>query len=489
MRLGRPVPRPLGLLLGAVALLGVAWALLVPPWQSPDETAHFGYTQVLAERFRLPGTSPGRLYSTEQELAMERANTAQTFAVPATRPEWSERAYRGWRSADERLGSGAREDGGGQTPGGLANSARTNPPLYYAYESAPYLAASAGDVFDRLYLMRLWSLLLLLITVAATWLVIGEVVGVRPLLQLAGAGVAGLEPMASFISASVNPDALLMATWAVALWLGARILRRGLKPRPGLALGAVTALAIVTKASGWALVPAAALVLGIGAWRRRGLGLRALAMPAPGALAFALLAGGWLVLARVVDRPALNDAPGGGAAGSGFDVGRFASYLWQYYLPNLPSQERFTGLSPRPVFDTWIKTGWGAFGWLEVRFPDPVYVVLAVLTALLVGGMVAALVRRRPTGGLALLGFFGLAAVGLLGGLHWAEYRVLTSQGTNFNQGRYLLPLLPLLGVGAAGALESLPARVRPAGAGLLLGGLFVLQLFSLAIVSTRFYA
>ena len=31
------IPRPLLLLLGAVAVVGVAWALLVPPWQAPDE--------------------------------------------------------------------------------------------------------------------------------------------------------------------------------------------------------------------------------------------------------------------------------------------------------------------------------------------------------------------------------------------------------------------------------------------------------------------
>ena len=49
-----------------VAIVGLCWALLVPPWQSPDELAHFAYAQSLAEsfrRFRGPraGTSPRRI--------------------------------------------------------------------------------------------------------------------------------------------------------------------------------------------------------------------------------------------------------------------------------------------------------------------------------------------------------------------------------------------------------------------------------------------
>ena len=49
--------------------------------------------------------------------------------------------------------------------------------------------------------------------------------------------------MAVFVSSSVNPDASLIACFALTFWLGARVLRRGLTLRDGVALGAVTALA------------------------------------------------------------------------------------------------------------------------------------------------------------------------------------------------------------------------------------------------------
>ena len=75
------MPRPLTLLLVAVAVLGATWALLVPPGQAPDEPAHIGYVQVLAEDFRLPDEKPGPTFSREQELAQAYANVDQTAQV------------------------------------------------------------------------------------------------------------------------------------------------------------------------------------------------------------------------------------------------------------------------------------------------------------------------------------------------------------------------------------------------------------------------
>ena len=42
------IPASLGALLGVVAIVGIAWALIVPPFQSPDEPTHFAYAQSLA---------------------------------------------------------------------------------------------------------------------------------------------------------------------------------------------------------------------------------------------------------------------------------------------------------------------------------------------------------------------------------------------------------------------------------------------------------
>ena len=486
------MPRPLTLLLVAVAVLGASWALLVPPGQAPDEPAHSGYVQVLAEDFRLPDEKPGLTFSREQELAQAYANVDQTAQVLLTKPEWSELAYREWRARDARLSAGSRGDGGHYGPVRGPNPARANPPLYYLWESIPYWVASGGDYFDRLYAMRLWSVVLLLVSTAATWLLIGELSGRQRTLQLAGAALVGLQPLAVFVSSSVNPDASLIACFALAFWLGARVLRRGLTLRDGVALGGVAALGILTKGTAYALVPGVAIALGVGAWRLRPWGRSTVIATGAAGLALAVPVAAWLGLARALDRAAVNQVPGtgGGASVPGTPHVSLLDYLWQFYLPKLPFQGNVPGIPRLPVYDFWIKTGWAAFGWLEVRFPNPVYVVLAAVTvALLAGGLVALLRRRVWRADLPLLAFFAAIALSLLAGLHWIEYRTIVTEGVSFNQGRYLLPLLPLLGLSAAASLTLVPPARRPLVAGLVIGAAFVLQAFSLALIAGRFYA
>jgi 4-amino-4-deoxy-L-arabinose transferase-like glycosyltransferase len=482
------VPLPLAALLATVAIVGVSWALLVPPFQSPDENSHFGYAQFLAERFELPGDPDRPIFSREQLLAQDRSNSDQTAAVPATKPEWSKQAYRRWQVAERALPRSARGDGGGPIP------ASTNPPLYYLYEAPAYLAASGGDIFDRLYLMRVWSVVLLLVATTAAWLLAGELFGRAWPLQLVAAAVAGLQPMVTFVGASVTPDGMLFALWSLAFWLGVRICKRGLRPVEAIALFAVTGLAVTTKATSYALLPATLVVLAAGVVRlpRAAAHTRA-AIVVAALLAFAVPAGGWNATARALDRPAVNEvsaAPGKTLPTiTSFNVRELGSYLWQFYLPRLPFQNRFGGMSNLPVWNIWLKGGWGRFGWLEIEFPAPVYVLLAIVTLAILAGAAAAVVRALPRIDWAIAAFFAVAVLTLFAGLHWTEFRTLVGGSGPFNQGRYLLPLISLAGAATAAALSLLPARRRALGTGVALGGLLVLQLFSLAIVGARFYA
>ncbi len=483
----RSVPAPLALLLCAVAILGACWALFNPPGQAPDEPAHIGYAQEVAEDFALPDESAGLTYSREWRFAMTDANTFQTAQILDTRPEWSKLAERRWQRADRRLPASARGEGGHADQVDGPNPARANPPMYYLYSAVAYLAAS-GDFFDRLYAMRLWSALLLLVATAATWLLIGELVGPRRELQLAGAALVGLEPMALFVSSSVNPDSMLIAAFALTLWLGVRVLRRGLTLGSGIALGAVAALAVLTKGTGYAVVPAAALAIGVAAWRLGPPRRQPALLAAASAITFAIPVGIWLAIARALDRSPVNEVPTAGAGQPAAHVG-LVDYLWQFYLPKPSFLGAVPGITKLPAYDIWIKTGWGAFGWLEVRFPNPVYVLLAVVTVGLIAGGLWAAFRNRPRLDLAVAAFLGLAVVCLLAGLHWIEWRQLNANAITFNQGRYLLPLLPVLGACAAGAFGLLPSRLRAPAVGVLVGGLFVLELFALAINAGRFYA
>src|SRR3954452_15814444 len=96
-RAARP-PAPLAALLALTALLGVAWALVTPVFQAPDENSHFAYVQSLAERFALPGDKTRPKASTEQDLAASVSNADQAAAQLPVRMEWSKAAYERWRA-------------------------------------------------------------------------------------------------------------------------------------------------------------------------------------------------------------------------------------------------------------------------------------------------------------------------------------------------------------------------------------------------------
>jgi 4-amino-4-deoxy-L-arabinose transferase-like glycosyltransferase len=477
-------PRALTALLVLTTLVGVAWAFVTPAFQAPDEPAHFGYAQTLAEGLELPG-KPGRPpVSSEQALAGSLSNSDQTAQQLANRMQWSEAVYERWRTAAAALPPGSRTDGGG------ANPAASNPPLYYLYEAVPYRLAEGGDLFTRLHLARLASVVWMLLTAVGVWLLAGELLGRDRLLQLTAAGTAALLPMVGFVSASVNPDAMLYAAWAFALWLGVRLLRRGLTVGGAVALFAVVGLACLVKATSYALVPAALFALAVAVRRARAPGRvpRAAAVTGAGA-ALALTLGAWIVIARLSHRAAAAQVSQAAGA-TGFNLRDFGSYLWQFYLPKLPFQRPFSIPGDHlPVYDVWLKTGWAGFGWLEVVFPEWVYVLLTVVTVAIAAVALREVWRARRRADPAVLAFLALVAVTLLAGLHWTEFKMLTGGQGPFNAGRYLLPLAGIAGLAVALAVRVVPAARRPAAAAAALSGLFVLNLFSFGLMIERFYA
>jgi hypothetical protein len=479
----RAASTPLTALLAATVIVSLGWMAATPPFQAPDENAHFGYVQFLVERGELPQSAGAPLLSTEQSEAAQAANAIQTQQQPATKPEWSRLAYERWLARSETLTDAARTDGG-------PNPAGVNPPLYYLWAAVPYSAASGGDVFARITLMRLWSIPFLLVTVAATWLLAGTVFGPRPALQLAAAAVPALFPMVSFISSSVTPDSLIYALWSLVFLFGARVILRKGGFADVAALLVAFALALATKSISFALAPSVLLVLGIAVWRLRHRPRFVATVGGAGVILVAAVVGAWLVVARSSDRPASAQISQF-ASLDNFDPAAFASYVWQFYIPKLPFQTGYPELSdwPPQAYDFWVKKSWGAFGWLEVQWPAPVYWVLGVVG--LAVGVAAAFAVWRRRGGVSapLVAFLGLAVITLLFGVHWSEFRMLRDLHVLINQGRYLFPLISLAGLTLAAALTLVPARSRPAALGAALGGLAALELLSMALTATRFYA
>jgi 4-amino-4-deoxy-L-arabinose transferase-like glycosyltransferase len=451
----------------------------------PDEQAHYGYVQSLVEDGKRPaggGRNDPRILSDEEDLAALHTRAFTIIQSPHQKPPWSAAADARWRTAARGL------HGLGRDYVQNLGTQAVNPPGYYAYEAIPYELASGGDFFDRLYAMRLFSGLFMLVTAVAGWLVVGELFGRSPPLQLAGASVVALQPMTTFVSSGVNPDAAFDALIGLVLWLCVRTLVRGLAWPRAAALLALMVVAALVKGTTLLFLPAVAFALLQPIWRERSrAGSRAIARRV------AVVVGGCAVLGGLV---LLVSRGGSGQVDhwipqSFAEFREFCSYLINFYLPARPPFIRdFPVLRTFPLYSVWIKTSWGAFGWLETRFPDAVYPFFALITLATFGGATAAIWRRVVRIPWAVVAFFALMLVPLALGLHWLEYRELITLKYGIRiQGRYLLPLMPIAGVATAAALSLVGPRRRELAIGLLVGGMGALQLLSLAIVAGRFYA
>ena len=482
----RRLPLPLALLLGVVAVFGTGWSMMTAPWQTPDEIAHFAYVQTIAENGRLPGKQ-GDHYSTELQQATIVTNSQPTIFHRYAHPEWARSRERVYDREEEKLN---RENGGGNQP------SASYPPLYYAYLSVFYLAGKEGDIFLRLGLMRLGSMLWLLVTVVGVWLLAGQLFSRRRLPQLVAAATAGLWPMLGHVSAGVNPDGMLYALWTLALWAGVVILREGLTARRAAVFGAFVGLATITKVSALVLVPPALLLLAWAAWRGRDR--RALIAAALGAAALALPTAAWTGYSIASERVVYAQAAeiGETDVGRGFNAREFASYLWQFYLPRQDWQTDINHhvpvISELPLYNTWIGMSWGTYGWVTNWYKPWAYRIFAAITALitLLFLLTAALRRRwlrdRRSREPAL--FLAMVAAITVAALHWTDYQFYIVGKGLFAQGRYLFPLVGIGAAIVAYALTSLPRGAGRIAAGLWLGGLIVLEFVGLGQLMGDWY-
>jgi 4-amino-4-deoxy-L-arabinose transferase-like glycosyltransferase len=463
-------------LLVLAASQSLAWSVLLPPFQGPDEISHFAYVQRMVETQSIPWyrggqpEDPGPATSTELAVASDWAATLSLMGNLNERPAGSPVSVELWKAHDAPLTQAQRADGG-------YTSAMAYPPLYYAYAAIPYTATRSLSIFDREFVMRLWNLPLLLAVVWFVWLIAGELLGPRRWPQVLATAAVALNPQFTHLAGLVNPEVLLAAEWTAFFWLAILVLRRG--PTRGR-LAAIAALCVassLTHPRGAAIfVPAAFVGLWL-LWHRpvpRGVRV---------ASALALGVAALVALYVSVEYATLGDVSGG-------RVGEFAAYVWQFYLPRLG----FMGAAPGPHWgleQVFVDRFLGTYGALDVLFPAR---VLSALKWLTIVGVVLALVgaarrwpaiRRRPEVALLLV----IAVIAYMYVNHVAAFRSLLTVPDPVITGRYLLPFMAIYALAVALTVSWLPRRWAPVAAGVLVGGLCLLSLAALTVTFERHYA
>jgi hypothetical protein len=174
-------PDRVGLALVLLVYLGLAsaYAWLTPPWNNPDEPAHYNYVAFVAERRALPELVAG---DWDQSLL--------TQAIP-------ERFHPRFDISSIRYES-------------------HQPPLYYVLSAPVYSATSAASLRARVLALRAVSITLGLALGVAAFALARTVAPQHPQIAPLAAAIGLLIPMSTATAASINNDMLSMVLAAVA---------------------------------------------------------------------------------------------------------------------------------------------------------------------------------------------------------------------------------------------------------------------------------
>jgi 4-amino-4-deoxy-L-arabinose transferase-like glycosyltransferase len=399
-RPGSP-PGLLLLLLSARLAVGVAYSLVIPPWEGVDEDAHFAYAQYLAAHHDL-------LSCADPEAAQIRENHQPPLyylLVAAV----------------------------------LVPLRASQPPVVVARN--PYLSAGAGfnyaiqpaqvdpaaqSVLRALYAARWLTIVLSTAGALAVYCSARRLWPTQPLAALTATAIYAFWPEQLYLGSVVNNDALVTAWSALIFYIALRVVLDGATPGRVLLLVGSLAAAALTKLNGLSLGLPVVIALAWGLSRSQGqragrvwLAIGVVGLGLIGVLAW--LASMAFVKGQVLQLQTVRD-----------------------FLKNAVPARQFGLAIVLPGFANALRSFLGEFGWGSLFLPDWMYWFWGAALVLGVLALVNAAFEpqaRLPAGVMtvALAQLFAAVALALaLGVAANNPYLVI---------GRYLLPALPALAI------------------------------------------
>jgi len=234
-------------ILAIYILFGVAYSLVSPIFESPDEFLHYQFVRYLIDRRELPVLTPGELSEYHQPPLYYALGALAAGGVPVEPYTPEQNPF--WGYDLHRFG--------------VDNKVRFVPT---AADVFPYRGTALAA-----HLLRFMSVMLGALSVAIGYRALREVVVNRPALALGAAAIFACHPQFVFISASINNDNLATLAGALILLWSVRVAREGVTRRRAVMGGLWVALAALSKISAGVLVavPVVALALAPGSRSNR----------------------------------------------------------------------------------------------------------------------------------------------------------------------------------------------------------------------------
>ncbi len=390
-RLGLPV------ILSAFILLAIAFSVIVPLGEAPDEVPHFAYVQYLATQKKLPESKGEALGEVHQPPLYYFLGALVTAPIP--------------RAGFHVIAN----------PDFVLNDPKTPNLLLHKDEAFPY----RDDVLAW-HLVRLLSVAMGAVIVWATGKIAREIFPSDSWIVWGSAAFVAFLPGFIFISAAVNNDNLVVMLSSLCVLQVVRSTRRSFPIGDAIILGILLGLAAMSKLTGF--------------------------------VAWAFAAANWLFVActsRDWKHPAKSFAVCFGVAAAivlPWLIYNQLSYGdplgWSVYLTVA------TARSDPMTFGSWARLGlglftsfWGRFGGaLQIYMPAPIYAALAIAGLLPLAGWVryASDVRegKKDFDFRSLLFFFALFGLLMLAVyVRWALGDLAAGQA------RLIFPWLPLIAI------------------------------------------
>jgi hypothetical protein len=239
-------------------LLATVYNAVSPPFEAPDEIGHFYYVVHLLQSRRLPvvpASEPPPHYEHEGIQPPLYYAGAALFVRALS-------ASLGLDLVDAGAPLERNPHSTCAQPGARYNV------TYFAHDPHSEQFPYAGRV-RMLHIVRLWSSLLGMATVAGVFAAVRLAFPSAPAAAWLAAGLTAFTPTFLFTTAAASNDNLVtaMATWGI--YLALRLLRDGLRWPHTLALGLLAGLAALSKFSGALLLPLALVVIPLAAVLRQ----------------------------------------------------------------------------------------------------------------------------------------------------------------------------------------------------------------------------
>jgi hypothetical protein len=388
-----PGLRPLLLILAIYLAVGALYAIYIPPWQVPDEPAHYNYIAQVAQEGCCPVIAPG-----DYDQAYLGQLTSSGFPEGA---DLSAIEYEDWQ-----------------------------PPAYYL-AALPVFALSDGSLLA----LRLFSVALGAIVVALAYLTVLRLLPDHRAIAIGAALFVGFVPQHIAMMAGVNNDSFSELILGLTLLVLVAYLGGIRRPHAAM-LGVLVGAAFLTKISAYYAAVLVALAV-LWRWRAEKRPFRWLLVQVAWTGGLAVLIGlAWW--ARDVTVYGWPDFLGWRAHGAVVaDQPRTADWI---AASGLGSHLRF-------LVTTTFHSFWGQFGWMGVPMPERDYMALSVFVYWVLAGLALLPWKACRLAPWQRTGLRLLAALLLLTAIGYGFYNWTFVQA----QGRYLFPAITAFGLLAAG--------------------------------------